>query len=115
MVSPGAGLSALKARMDRRRRLGKGILVGGGGGGVPVIFSGLCLLCFPETSAPGGAFLCADAQVPRSHSFFSGWRHPWRLQLEGCTPHQAPEVRFAVMSCAGDSCCPCIGASPLAS
>ena len=109
MVSPGIGLSALKARMDSRHRLGKGILVGGRGG-VPLIFSGLCLLFSPETSTPGGGFLCADAQAPRAHSFFSGWRHPWRLQLEGCTAHQAPEVCFAVMSC-----CPCVAASPLAS
>lgn len=57
-----------QSKMDRRRRLGKGILVWGGGG-VPVIFSGLCLLCFPETSAPGGGVLCADAQAPCAHSF----------------------------------------------
>lgn len=64
MVSPGAGLSALKARMDRRRRLGKGILVGEGAGESP-LFSQACACFVSLKRQPREERSCA--QMPRSH------------------------------------------------
>ena len=69
-------------------------------GGVPVIFSGLCFLCLPETSAPGGGSWCAGAQGPTCPLPCSqGSGILWRLQLGECAPDRAPETCSAIRSC----------------
>lgn len=122
MFSPGTGLSALKAGMERRRQGGEGY-PGTLGGGVPVIFSGLCFLCLPETSAPGGWSWCAGARGPMCPLPCSqGSGILWRLQLGECAPDRAPEACSATRSCLRGvfiplpcNYCRCVVTSPLAS
>lgn len=93
------------------------------GGGVPVIFSGLCFLCLPETSAPGGWSWCAGARGPMCPLPCSqGSGILWRLQLGECAPDRAPEACSATRSCLRGvfiplpcNYCRCVVTSPLAS